>query len=118
MNQEVEFELETISESNCRQHWTISSKRHKLQKFMTHAHLNSNNVPIAFPVTITLTRLSPRSLDGDNLQGALKYIRDSVADYFIPGLRPGRADDDKRIKWLYEQEKSKSKMVRISFDYN
>lgn len=67
------------------------------------------------PCHIQLTRLSPRMLDSDNLQGALKYIRDSVADYLIPGLQPGRADGDTRLSWSYSQEKAKTKGIRISF---
>jgi len=46
---------------------------------------------------IKLTRIGPREMDSDNVQGALKAIRDEIA------LRLGLDDGDKRYTWEYEQ---------------
>lgn len=113
---EITFPLVTCSEANTREHWTKSAKRHAIQKQITKVFLLGNKIPTKLPVKITLCRLSPRTLDSDNLQMALKYIRDSIADYFIPGLQAGRADDNKGFSWNYAQEKSKMKGVRITFE--
>lgn len=50
-------------------------------------------------VRVTLTRLGLRKLDSDNLQGAMKVVRDGVAD----GL--GTADNAPWIEWVYGQER-------------
>jgi hypothetical protein len=65
------------------------------------------------PVVIILTRISSRKLDDDNLPTAFKWIRDSIADYIIPGLKPGRADDNKGLTFVYRQEKGKPKEQAI-----
>ena len=49
------------------------------------------------PAVVTLTRLGGKSLDGDNLQRAMKAVRDMVAAWL------GVDDADKRIKWRYRQ---------------
>ena len=59
------------------------------------------------PVVITLTRVSPRELDDDNLRPALKSARDGIADWL-------QVDDrDPRVKWEYAQERGKPKGVRV-----
>jgi hypothetical protein len=55
--------------------------------------------------------MSPRKLDTDNLQGAFKWIRDEVANQLVPGKQPGRADDDPRISWEYDQEPLSKKTI-------
>ena len=47
---------------------------------------------------VRLTRISPRLLDSDNLEGALKAVRDGVAD----GL--GINDRDPRVRYVVDQE--------------
>lgn len=49
------------------------------------------------PAVVTLTRLGGKSLDGDNLQRALKAVRDVVAKWL------GCDDADKRVRWRYRQ---------------
>lgn len=109
--------LITVSEANSREHWRKAHARRKNQKHMLVISLFVSQVPRDLPVTITLIRVSSRFLDDDNLQSAFKYIRDAIADYFIPGLLPGRADSDPRINWKYSQEKSKEKGTRIQFSW-
>lgn len=52
------------------------------------------------PMVITITRLGPRELDDDNLAGSAKHLRDGIADWL------GVNDRDKRLKWVYVQEKT------------
>jgi hypothetical protein len=65
------------------------------------------------PCHIVLTRIGKKKLDSDNLPMSMKWVRDAVADQLIPGLLPGRADDDSRITWDYAQEIAKEYAVRI-----
>jgi len=46
-----------------------------------------------------------------------KTIRDCVADWLLPGMQMGRADDDERLVFTYDQRKGKphEKAVEISF---
>lgn len=51
-------------------------------------------------LVVRLTRLAPRSLDGDNLQGALKGVRDEVAAKLLLD------DASPLVRWDYRQEKA------------
>jgi hypothetical protein len=91
------------SEGNKNDHWTKKRKRKKIQK--ASIKILICNTKIKPPCTVTLTRIAPRTLDEhDNLRTALKWAVDIVADILIPGLRPGRADGSKDIKWEFKQE--------------
>ena len=86
--------------------WHDKSRRHRDQKEQVSRTLNREKPPIGLPCTVILTRISPRCLDADdNLRVSMKWIKDAVADYLIPGKQPGRADDSKEIKWEYRQTK-------------
>lgn len=69
--------------------------------------------PPALPVTVLLARIAPRKLDGDNLQGSLKTVRDLVAEYL------GVDDADERVAWIYDQyagDTPRYYAVRISIE--
>jgi len=102
--------LKVISSANTREHWAVKHKRDKLQKEVVRAYLSGFKHGITTPCVIKLTRVSPRKLDGDNLQYAFKGIRDAVCSFIIPGLAPGRADDDERLQIEYEQIRDSSKV--------
>lgn len=85
----------TVSESNRRDHWRVRAKRAKRQRQL--ARTLCPLVPL--PATVRLVRLSPSALDDDNLRGALKAVRDGVAD------RLGVDDRDPRVTWEYAQER-------------
>jgi len=72
------------------------------------------------PCVVRFTRIAPRKIDEDNFLPGLKYVRDAIADYLIPGLAPGRADGDERIQWIYEQRKGTTHEValEITFEEN
>lgn len=110
--------IKTVSESNCQTHWTQKYKRHKAQKKGLSLALNEAWIVPSLPCKVTLIRIAPRNLDGDNLQGAFKHIRDIIADFLIPGLKPGRADGDPRIHWDYEQERGAAREYAIKILIN
>lgn len=94
--------LRLVSLTNMREHWRVRHRRSKMHRQACMA------VPaVNVPCTVIITRLGPRMLDDDNLQGACKSVRDGIAD------RLGVDDADPRISWLYAQEKSKDYAVRI-----
>src|SRR5271168_12674 len=68
------------------------------------------------PCRITLKRCGKRKMDSDNVVTAFKHIRDEVADYLIPNLRPGQADGDPRIEWVYSQEISRDYSIVVIID--
>jgi len=85
--------IQTVSESNGRDHWRVKAKRAKRQR-----HAARLLTPQAdLPAVVRLTRLSRSRLDDDNLRGALKAVRDGVADAF------GIQDNDPRLAWEYAQ---------------
>lgn len=90
------------SAANLREHWAVKAQRVKKEREIGYGlwpllvYMRLNNWDKA---TVTLTRIAPRDLDGDNLQAAFKAIRDEVA-------RCLNIDDaDSRVEWIYRQEK-------------
>lgn len=121
--------IKTVSEMNCSEHWSKKSKRHKQQQFFVRQLFKHETNKINLPCKITLTRLAPRMLDDDNMPTSMKYIQDEVAEqltgkggYYITrnGHRKaikGHADGDKRLSWVYAQEKAKTQGVRLEFEF-
>lgn len=69
------------------------------------------------PSRIVLTRISTGKLDADNAQGALKHVRDGVAEGL---LVDDRAFDGERCRLVYEQAppgKRGVKGVKIEIDW-
>ncbi len=93
------------SEGNKKDYWKLKKVRADVLKFMTRVELNRIKEPIQLPCIITLTRISPRKLDDDNLAYAFKSVRDMIAAFIFDDYRMGRRDNDPRIKWLYDQKK-------------
>lgn len=125
---EWELPIKTVSEFNSSEHWSSKSRRHRQQQFFVKLSYQRICTEMALPCVITLTRLSPRLLDSDNLGGALKYVRDEIAECILPhtgglyktrtGWRrmKGHADSDPRLTWQYEQEQTKSYGIRIRIE--
>lgn len=103
----------TKSEANVHEHWSHKSKRAVQQKKVIWAKWNQWKPEFNLPCKVILTRCAMKILDDDNLMIAFKAIRDQLADLIIPGLAKGQADGDARIKWEYEQEKSKIHGIKI-----
>ena len=111
---ELHLCIATVSEANCSEPWRKKHARHKLQK--AHIRHSSNRIPKELPIHIKITRISPRTLDShDNLPMSVKYISDQLAAEITGNHVAGRADDDKRITWEYDQVKGKPQGVLIEF---
>jgi hypothetical protein len=100
------FPIRMDSMLNLRLHW--ASKHKKVKALRDAAIVVPRGLPL--PCRVIITRIAPRELDGDNLQGAAKGLRDGIAD------RLGVDDRDPRVSWLYAQERGKPReyAVRIS----
>lgn len=103
--------VETISEANAKgrqKHWAVKNRRVKGQRGMAYATClkylgcKPKDAPLPGDFAITLTRIMvgrQRPYDGDNLQNALKAVRDGIAEYL------GIDDGSDRLAWRYGQEK-------------
>lgn len=114
---ELILPIRTISEANMSEHWTKKSKRHKTQKKLVWWALNDKRPPTITPVTLTLTRISPRIMDFSNLVSSFKWIEDACAEYFHPGLAPGRADGFGDISFIYKQMKGNPNEYKIKIEF-
>ncbi len=101
----TEIQTRAVSLANQREHWGKRASRAKLQRKL--AWLKAR--PGELPLIVILTRIGKRRLDGDNLQGALKSVRDGVAD------RLGVDDGSPLVRWEYAQEVGKDYAVRIEY---
>ena len=109
--------IRIVSESNINDHWTDKHKRKKIQKTLIKWALRSQLKP-NLPVVVTITRITPRALDFDNLHGGMKTAIDTIADWLIPGLAPGRADGDPRLEFKLEQRKGPPKEYSIEVSFS
>jgi hypothetical protein len=114
------FALETETESNAKGHWRPKAERAKKQREASffHTHAIAMNLRTRLKsgalqrIAVTLTRISPRELDDDNLASALKHVRDGVADAL------GVDDRDPRVTWRTAQASSgpQTRAVRIDLE--
>lgn len=96
----VTLPIRLVSEPNARYgHWAIRSKRVKEQRNVVRLALGPH-VAGRVPCRVILTRIGPNALDGDNLAGACKAVRDAVAAAL------GVDDRDPRVAWAYEQRRA------------
>lgn len=99
----IEVPIRIESTPNLRESWQERSRRAGKHKHDTWFALRAARAPYALPCVVTLTRIAPRTLDGDNLQAGFKSCRDGVALWL-------KADDaDERIEWRYAQRQGKPK---------
>ncbi len=110
--------IATKSASNLREHWRARQRRVKAQRHATTwaAYGRKDKAELedlheAPPCTVWLTRVSPRELDDDNLRGALKAVRDELAE--LLGLK---SDRDPRVSWEYDQRKGKPSAVVVEIE--
>lgn len=91
--------MHTVSEANQREHWARKAERVAEQRgtirLVCRTHFGA---PPALPVVVCLTRVSPGTLDDDNLRASCKAVRDGIADYL------GTNDRNPGIDWQYGQE--------------
>ncbi len=96
------LDVKTISELNAREHWRVrkdraSAHRSAAKKGCSNAERDFGRA-VKLPVSVKLCRVGQRKLDGDNLQGALKHVRDGIADWL--GVDDG---DESKVSWEYSQ---------------
>ena len=108
----LEIPLVLPSLANARLHWAAKARIVKNQRNAVALAWVSQlrcmvrgkraEVVTHLPCIVTLTRVSLRELDDDNLQGAFKGVRDEVAKQL------GLDDRSKLIVWHYRQERGAS----------
>lgn len=100
--------IKTVTGLNAREHWRVRAKRVKAERAATALIVK----PFVTPCIVRLVRLSPSLCDYDNLQGAMKAVRDEIAR--INGVDDGPTGP---ITWVYAQEKCKRGTfgVRVEF---
>jgi hypothetical protein len=110
-----EIPIKTISEANARGHWSKRAKRARAQRKMAGMitsselvrHLCDNPMDNMTLFRIKLTRIGKGRMDSDNLAGAMKAIRDGIAEAI------GIDDGDPRMTWDYAQETGKAYSVLV-----
>ena len=100
--------IKTVPGLNSREHWRKRAARVKAER----AAVAQIVRPFWTPCIVRMVRLSPALCDGDNLQGAMKAVRDEIAK--INGVDDGPTGP---ITWVYAQEKCKRGTfgVRVEF---
>lgn len=111
----LKIPIRIVSEANSNEHWHKKAQRHTIQKNLVRLYLKQRQ-PFHLPCNVTLTRYAPRKFDSDNLQTAFKYIRDAVSECITGCTIAGRADDDPRITWGYDQKKISKELPYITIE--
>ncbi len=96
----AQLPLRTETESNTKGHWRPKAERARIQREMARNVVRSLRACV--PCVVTMERVSPGTLDDDNLGSALKHVRDGIADAL------GVDDRDPRVSFVYGQ-KSRSR---------
>lgn len=118
-------DLELVSEANAHEvHWNRMRRAQAQHKAVDGALLLAQRP--ALPCEVRITRLGPKELDTDNLDGSAKHVRDRIALWLVPltrvirrGKRAGTVerygdDSDPRISWHVGQEHAPTYGVRIA----
>jgi hypothetical protein len=107
MKLELRIPISATTTQNSRMHWSQRARRVEAEHNAV-IYAWSKARPKIEPTTrITLTRFGPRELDGDNLQGSLKGIRDAIAKKL-------KIDDgSKLVEWVYRQEIGEYEVVAL-----
>lgn len=113
----IEIPIRASTSLNSRLHWAERARRVKNERNLV--RLWMAQYPMGEVIRgcdwaagrwlVTLTRCGPRPMDSDNVVGALKGVRDSVAEVL------GLDDGDARLTWRYRQEKG-AYAVRVTIE--
>lgn len=96
----ISIPIRTVSPLNAREHWRARSRRVKAEREAAQIMLYSQRRP-EIPCSVLLTRVAPSNgLDDDNLLGALKAVRDQVAQWI--GVDDRHSD---RVSYRYAQRR-------------
>lgn len=105
----IEANIKLVS-PNVKLHYMTLYKRNKKISTAIRCLLNLERHQLhslKFPMNIRITRFSKKVFDWDNFVYSCKAIRDTIADFIIPGRAPGQADSSENLRWEYIQEKIK-----------
>ena len=111
--------MKTVNESNRRDHWGTSARRHAHQRQIVKMSLGARCRPIrdammqdrSKRLAILLTRYSRSKLDTDGVVSAMKHVRDEVAACL------GVDDGEERVTWEYAQARVPSGYaIRIAIE--
>lgn len=108
----IPYRLQNVS--NIYEHHFNRAKRVKKEREFLSILVKPQIHALKLPVSILLVRVAPRPLDkDDNLRGAFKSVKDILASFFLPELKPGQADDLPCFEWHYAQQKGATKEYAI-----
>lgn len=97
--------------SNTHEHWRGRQRRAKAERERAHLELLVTGWRWdGRPLVVTMTRLAQATLDTDNLPGAMKSIRDGLAD------RIGINDNNPLVTWVCAQERQPGYAVRVKIE--
>ena len=102
----------------------LKRERKRIQQLIIKSYMNKylsnpnglGEIDFPLPCEITLTRIAPREYDYDNLISSFKYIVDEIAGRLIKDKPKGHSDRDKRLHWIYKQEKGKPKEYALKVE--
>ena len=105
--------MKIVSVANMRLHWAVKAKLVRDHRTRTRMSLNAaaqSSGAEMLPVTVVLTRVAPRRVDGDNLQSGFKAVRDGVADWL------GVDDGNGLIDWQYVQRSGRPSEYAVEIE--
>ena len=102
--------LKIVSVANLRMHWAAKAKLTKAHRKTAYSALSAIAAPPTPPLSVVLTRVAPKPLDGDNLQSGFKALRDGVADWL------GVDDGSPLLDWQYRQRKGAPKTYSVEIE--
>lgn len=94
-------------------HWSKRHRQVKAERDAVGYVLNTQPRRPLLPCVVTIIRVRPmrgNMLDGDNLVGACKSVRDEIARWL------GLDDADPRVTWRYDQRRADAWAVEIEAD--
>lgn len=98
----VPVKAESLNRSGRQTHWGQRARRSKKHRLAVAWSVLGIERP-TLPCVVTLTRIAPSNgLDGDNLAGSLKAVRDGVAEWL------GVDDRDPGVEWRYSQARGQA----------
>lgn len=86
-------------------HWTRHHKAVRFQRQYIYERLRSlweDGPVLGLPLVVTITRIAPRALDGDNLQLACSAVRDGISDWLAGEYLHGE-DRQEGLEFRYNQ---------------
>jgi hypothetical protein len=108
----VTIPIKAQSTANLREHWAAKHKRVQPQRRAAALLTRPLASGLKPALVVTLTRVSPRELDDDNLRSALKSIRDGVAVAL-------RVDDRTPfVRWQYAQRRGAPHEQAVEIEFN